>query len=163
MLRIRLLWILALPVFAFGQISESVCSKSVWLTLEGHIPLTYNSYVRAHINDLLRNDRNYTSDALARFKEHEEEISRIISEHELPPELKFLALSMSGCSNFEQSEEGGTGYYLMRYSVAKAHELHISSYVDERRDIEKATDAMCKEMKILFLRYGDWHKALAAF
>ena len=90
-------------------------------------------------------------------------ITDILDEYELPHELKYLALSLSGCSNFEASEEGGTGFFLMRYAVAKNKGLHISSYVDERRDVFKATHVFAQEIKELYNSTGDWYLAIASF
>ena len=154
--------LLLLPLITFAQIRDAELESRL-SDIEGDIPLSYNSYVRAHINDYLRNDKSYTSKALARFSQIEKEIEQIVRSYDLPVEIKYLALSLSGCSNFETSEEGGSGFYLMRYAVAKNKGLHISSYVDERRDVEKATHALCKELKELYAYYNDWHKSIAAY
>ncbi|MFY0643856.1 MAG: LysM peptidoglycan-binding domain-containing protein [Bacteroidia bacterium] len=162
MLRVSLFLFVILPLALTAQIQDSQLENRL-SSIEMEVPLTYNSYVRAHINDYLRNDKSYTSKALARFSQEEKEIEQIISTYGLPKEIKYLALSLSGCSNFETSEEGGSGVYLMRYSVAKNKGLHISSYVDERRDIEKATHALCQELRELYAYYDDWHKTIAAY
>lgn len=162
MLRLKWLLILIFPISAFAQLSDALLSKRLG-DIEKSIPLSYNSYVKAHISDYLRNDQQNTSMVISRFLQYESTIEQILSTYDLPSELKYLALSLSGCNAFEQSEEGGTGVYLMRYSVAKNKGLHISSYVDERRDLIKATHAMAQELKELYKKYADWHKAIAAY
>ena len=150
MLRSKLLIAICLPLLSWGQLTDQLISQRL-AAIESTVPLSFNSYVRAHVNDFVRNDKSYTSKALSKFKQEESNIKEIIASYNLPEELSILALSLSGCSNFEQSEEGGTGIFLMRYPVAKSRGLHISSYVDERRDIEKSTHAFSKEMKELYV------------
>lgn len=163
MLRIKWIVLLLFPFgFATAQINDAVLSKRLE-EVQSQVPLSYNSYVRQHINDYLRNDQQNTSTVLARFLRHESTVEQIIRSYELPKELKYMALSLSGCDPFQQSEEGGTGVYLMRYSIAKNKGLHISSYVDERRDLIKSTHAFCQEVKELYKKYDDWHKTIAAY
>ena len=42
-------------------------------------------------------------------------------------------------------------------------DLKENSYIDERMDPVKATDAACRYLKKLFGIYGDWNLALAAY
>lgn len=162
MFRIKTLILIILPLWAFSQTGDEVY-KARLSKIEGAVPLTYNSYVRAHINDYVRNDQKHTSKSLSIFFKYEKEIEEIILSYKLPKELKYMAFSLSGCSNFESSEEGGTGFYLMRYNIAKNKGLHISSYIDERRDVVKSTHAFAKEMLEMEAKYHDWHKAIAAY
>jgi membrane-bound lytic murein transglycosylase D len=146
----------------FGQ-SRDQLYKSRLEQIPSGVPLGYNGQVREHINDYVRNDKKYTAKALSRFAFYDSTITKILAEYDLPEGLKFMAISLSGCSHFETSEEGGTGMFLMRYGIAKNKGLHISSYVDERRDPVLAAHAFAKEMKGLYARYNDWHKAIAAY
>lgn len=161
MLRLNSILFILLPVLGWGHVDNTIENRLN--SIQKDIPLTYNSYVSEYINAFIRNEKNYTSSSLARFFYDEKQIEEIIKSYDLPTELKYLAYSLSGCSNFEVSEEGGTGYYLMRYAVAKNKGLHISSYVDERRDFVKATHALCKEISELYRKYNDWHKAICAY
>ena len=162
MFRLRLILITLVPLVVYAQGNDELFSKRL-SSLKTEVPMSFNSYVRAHINDYVRNDQKSTSNVLARFSQHESAIESIMKSYGLPTELKYLAISLSGCSNFENSEEGGTGFYLMRYSIAKNKGLHISSYIDERRDVQKATHAISQELLELHKKYKDWHKAIAAY
>ena len=41
--------------------------------------------------------------------------------------------------------------------------LEVNSYIDERYDLYKSTDAACKFLKKLYNKFDDWHLAIAAY
>lgn len=49
------------------------------------------------------------------------------------------------------------------YGTAKLLNLEISSFVDERRDPVKSSDAAARYLKFLYDIYNDWHLAIAAY
>ncbi|MBR9861343.1 LysM peptidoglycan-binding domain-containing protein [bacterium] len=158
----NLLFLFFLSLAAHAQVTDAEFEKRID-RISSKIPLSYNSHVKSHIMDFMRNDKGNTSRILEVFYLYKHDIDSILKKNQLPTELSYMAISLSGCSNFETSEEGGTGFYMMRYITAKSRGLHISSYVDERRDILKATSAFAKEIKEIYKKYQDWPMTIAAY
>lgn len=160
MIRSLILLILGIPATLWAQ-SGLVAKRldKVQMT----IPLSYNAYVENSINSALLNTHNSTSIVLGKSTVYLKQIEDSFSRNKLPIELRFLMPALSKYDNWLVSEDGGSGFWQMRYLVAKKYGLNISSYVDERREMFAATSASIKYLKELHLIYGDWLLVVAAF
>ena len=49
------------------------------------------------------------------------------------------------------------------YYTAKEYGLRINSYLDERKDIYKSTDAACRYLKKAYKVFNDWELSLASY
>lgn len=127
------------------------------------LELVYNKYVRAYINVYVERRRGITEQALGlaalyypMFEEH-------LDKYDMPLELKHLAVVESALNPEARSPVGATGLWQFMYTTGRIYGLEVNSFVDERRDPLKSTDAACRYMKYLYERYGDWNLVLAAY
>jgi membrane-bound lytic murein transglycosylase D len=127
------------------------------------IPIEYNQYVQQHINEFIRNDYSETSILIGKGLFLLPEIEKILKKNHLPAELRFVAVALSGLDYRKVSNEGGSGIWQLKYHVAKTYGLKINSYIDERRDPIKSTDAASKYFEDLYKIYEDWNLTIAAF
>jgi len=86
-----------------------------------------------------------------------------LAKYGLPMELKYLPIIESALNPGANSVASAVGLWQFMYSTGKMYKLEISTFVDERRDPVKATDAAVRYLKDLYSIYHDWHLVIAAY
>jgi membrane-bound lytic murein transglycosylase D len=86
-----------------------------------------------------------------------------LAKYGLPMELKYLPIIESALNPGANSVASAVGLWQFMYSTGKMYKLEISTFVDERRDPAKATDAAVRYLKDLYSIYKDWHLVIAAY
>jgi membrane-bound lytic murein transglycosylase D len=81
----------------------------------------------------------------------------------VPLEIKYLAVVESALNPKAVSRVGATGIWQFMYQTGKQYKLNIDSYVDERSDPLKASEAAAQYMTNMYKIFGDWDLCLAAY
>lgn len=144
--------------------SDSVyCARLSFLNEESPFQLDCNSYVLKTIDFFSRKRRQFTSITIGRSALYFPMFEEKLAKHNMPLELKYLSVIESGLRPQVKSKAGALGLWQFMYRTGKMFGLEESSYIDERMDPEKATEAACLYLKQLYTMYSDWNMALAAY
>ena len=91
------------------------------------------------------------------------QMAPVLTRNGVPQDLLYLACVESYLSNRAYSPAKAAGVWQFLASTAKQYGLEVSDEVDERYNLEKATDAAARMLKSLYNKYGDWATAMAAY
>jgi len=80
----------------------------------------------------------------------------------VPDDFKYLCVAESALQNVT-SKAGAVGFWQFMKDTGPKYGLMINDEVDERYNVEKATDAACRYFKEAYGRFGTWTGAAASY
>ncbi len=133
------------------------------LNLSSPIDLAYNEDVKRWILLYASQKRELASRVLGLAQVYFPLFEEYLDRYGLPLELKYLAIVESALNPTANSRAGAKGLWQFMYNTGRLYGLKVTSYVDDRFDPYKSTDAACRHMKDLYEIYEDWLLVLAAY
>lgn len=127
------------------------------------VPVRKDDVVKAFIKAYLYRHREKSQDILGKTLLYFPLFEQLLAEHNLPDDIKYLAIVESALAPKAVSRVGAVGLWQFMPGTARENGLHIDYYVDERQDPVKSTLAAIKYLTQLYSRYDDWALALAAY
>ncbi len=149
-------------LIAGSGLSETEIREKV-KELDISVHVNINSTVKKEIRQYVVKNKRSSEIILGRAAVYFPIIEDYLKKYNLPNDLKYLVAVESSIRNNVFSKAGAGGLWQFMPKTGKAFGLDIDSYVDERLDPYKSTEAAMKYLSKLYKRYDDWALALAAY
>lgn len=119
--------------------------------------------VQYYVNFFLGPSRDRFAIWLGRLARYEGMIRSRFRALGVPEDLVYLALIESGYSNTAVSRANAVGMWQFISSTGRLYGLTVDTWVDERRDPFRATEAAGRYLADLNATFGSWYLAAAAY
>ena len=132
-------------------------------SMNSFITLPYNETVRNYM--VLYSEKMPTkmSNIMSLCQYYMPIFEETFSKYDLPDELKYVAIIESALNPVAVSRAGAKGMWQFMTKTAKSYGLEINSFVDERLDPFKASDAAARYLEDSYRLFGDWNLAISSY
>ena len=123
----------------------------------------YTPVVEGYIKKYLSSEGGLAKRIMGRSAIYFPVFDKYLKEHDMPQDLKFLAIVESALNPKATSPVGATGLWQFMAETGKGYGLIINKNVDERSCPHSSTNAAMQYLSRQYDRYGSWELALAAY
>lgn len=127
------------------------------------IPVTYNARVSRWINHFQTRGSVWFREWIERSYRYLPTIQSELRKHNMPMDLAYMVMIESGFSARAVSVANAVGPWQFIESTGASYGLRRNWWLDERRDLKKATIAAIKYLKDLHEEFGSWYLVAASY
>ena len=132
-------------------------------SIDSYIDLSFNKTVKNFIELYTQRRRDQVEMMLGLANYYFPLFEEALDKYDLPMELKYMAIIESALNPAARSRANAVGLWQFMYGTGKMYKLEIGTFVDERRDPVKSTEAAVRYLKDLYDIYQNWHLVIAAY
>lgn len=125
--------------------------------------IEYNQGLENIIKSFLKNRKKSFERLMAISEFYFPMFEEAMARQNVPLEIKYLAVVESALNPKAVSRVGATGLWQFMFQTGKQYGLNINTYVDDRSDPLKASDAAALYMSNMYKIFGDWDLVLASY
>lgn len=122
-----------------------------------------STYVAEYVQRYLKNHNKTLSVVQERSLKYFPIIDKILTEKNVPLELKYLAVIESALNNKARSRVGAVGAWQFMAATGRLMGLKITRGRDDRQDWVRSTQAAAKYLTLLYEDLDDWLLVVAAY
>jgi len=148
---------------AYNLDTEVLKKRLRKLDVKSPFVIEYNPALENVIKSFLKNRTKSFERQMALAEYYFPLFEEKLSKYNLPLEIKYLAIVESALQPKAKSKVGAGGLWQFMPATGKQYKLNISTYVDERHDPIKSTEAACHYMMNMYAIFGDWSLVLASY
>ncbi len=141
--------------------TDTIKARIALLNKKTPIEITYTPELEQTIKEYLNKRKKYFNKSTETRSYYFPIFEKALQNNKAPVELKYLPIVESRLNPRAISKAGATGLWQFMYAAAKENGLELNSYVDERMDPEKSSNAAAKYLIKLHEIYNDWALAIA--
>jgi membrane-bound lytic murein transglycosylase D len=130
---------------------------------ENEIPVVLNDRVMHYMNYFQTRGRKSFSIWLARSGKYIPNMKTILQQRGMPTDLVYLAMIESGFNVKARSHAAAVGPWQFIKPTAQRYGLRVDSWVDERMDPKKSTEAAASYLGDLYAMFHSWELAAAGY
>lgn len=125
--------------------------------------IEYNEGLENIIKSFLKNRKRSFERLMGISQYYFPMFEEALAKHNVPLEIKYLAVVESALKPKVVSRAGATGLWQFMFDTGRQYGLKIDSYVDERSNELKSSDAAARYMQRSYEALGDWEMVLASY
>jgi membrane-bound lytic murein transglycosylase D len=148
---------------AYNLDTEVLKKRLRKLDVQSPFVIEYNPALENVIKSFLKNRTKSFERQMALAEYYFPLFEEKLSKYNLPLEIKYLAIVESALQPKAKSKVGAGGLWQFMPATGKQYKLNITTYVDERHDPIKSTEAACHYMMNMYAIFGDWSLVLASY